>query len=70
MLEIEKTVLAHRYLYYCLSKPVISDYEYDKLEKEALKVVAEDSVIRECGSDLEDSYSDEVKNLAKLYLKK
>lgn len=31
------TVLAHRYLYYVCSTPVISDYEYDMLEKEAIK---------------------------------
>lgn len=29
-------VLAHRYLYYVMNQSVISDYEYDMLEKKAI----------------------------------
>ncbi len=64
MTEVEKRALAHRYLYYVLCTPVISDYEYDMLERRALREVEEDSKLRSPGSDLPASYPDEVIELA------
>lgn len=59
--KLELLILAHRYLYYVLAQPVISDYEYDKLETEAKKILPLTSQVHEVGSDLAESYSDEVK---------
>jgi NAD-dependent DNA ligase len=65
MTELEKLILAHRYLYYVKSHPVIPDYQYDQLEKEAIaSLEGRDSPILTVGSDLEDSYSNEIKDLA------
>lgn len=64
--SIENLVLAHRYLYYVENNPIISDYEYDILEKKALKVCDEDSPLHNPGSDLMDSYSSEIIELSKL----
>lgn len=61
----EIIVLAHRYLYYVESSPVISDMEYDRMEREVLKRCSEDSSLHEPGSDLKESYSEEVIRLAK-----
>lgn len=57
-LEIE--ILAHRYLYYVLTTPVISDYKYDMLERRARAELPEDSPVHGVGSDLKESYSNEV----------
>lgn len=56
MTPLETTCLAHRYLYYVRATPVISDYEYDQLERRALEEAAEDSPLRQPGSDLEGDY--------------
>lgn len=64
MSEIEKLVLAHRYLYYVKSRPVISDRDYDALEKLALAQHSDSETLNAPGSDLQSSYSDEVKALA------
>lgn len=66
-MSLENTILAHRYLYYVKSTPVISDYEYDILEKEAIKEIPDLNTI---SSDLESSYSEEVKNIANKLLNK
>jgi len=58
----EKIVMAHRYLYYVKCTPVISDYEYDKLEAEAIAEGSE--LLKTPGSDLETSYTNEIKQLA------
>ena len=63
--DLELKTLAYRYLYYVKNISLISDYEYDKLEREALKIVDEDSMLFQPGSDLESSYSEEIKNYAK-----
>lgn len=62
--SIEDLCMAHRYLYYVKGTPAISDFEYDNLEKEALKTVPENSPLRNPGSDLESSYSNEQQQLA------
>lgn len=61
----EKLLAAHRYLYYVLSRPIISDYEYDMMEKE----LPEDSLIRLIvGSDWDGDYPEDVKELAERLL--
>ena len=68
--DIVKLALAHRYLYYVLMRPVITDSEYDKLEMEAVEAADDDdSDIHSPGSDLEGSYTDDVKKLAMTILK-
>lgn len=62
--DLEKMAMAHRYLYYVKNTPVISDREYDLLELGALEKCSEDSPLRSAGSDMESSYSDEVKKMA------
>ena len=64
MTDIIKTALAHRYLYYVLMKPVISDRDYDRLEMRAVELADGDSDIHAPGSDLAESYTDDVKKLA------
>lgn len=56
--------MAHRYLYYVKNTPVISDMEYDMMEREALQVVDENHPLHSPGSDMESSYSKEIKRIA------
>lgn len=60
----EDIVMAHRYLYYCLSTPAVSDTVYDCLEREALVGAPESSPLNHPGSDLSSSYSDLQKEIA------
>jgi DNA ligase (NAD+) len=50
--ELKKTIAEHDYNYHVLDKPAISDYEYDQLYAELLKIEKE-----ETGLDLSDSPS-------------
>lgn len=59
MEKLVKDCLTHRYRYYVLNQPVISDYEYDMLEREAKKVDTE-GLLNVPGSDLEESYPKEI----------
>lgn len=59
---MENILLEHRYRYYILGEPIISDYSYDMLEREYLKVAPEDSLIRLPGSDLKSSYPEHIIN--------
>lgn len=61
---LERLVLAHRYLYYVKATPILSDYDYDMLERRAEKVLPETSPVHDVGSDSPGSYSAEVKALA------
>jgi NAD-dependent DNA ligase len=63
--DLESLVMAHRYLYYVKSSPVISDYEFDKLESKARKELPESSPVHGFGGDTEDGYTAEHKALAK-----
>jgi len=56
-----KLCLAHRYLYYVLSDPVISDYDYDMLERSLTPAEREALGV---GSELAADYSTEVIELA------
>jgi NAD-dependent DNA ligase len=57
MTSAEKELKAHQYLYYCKGEPVLSDWEYDEWCKA-------NSLNGKGGSDLESSYTDEIKELA------
>lgn len=58
--QYEHEILVHRYLYYVEAQPIISDYEYDMLEREALPFLPEDSPVHLVGSCLPSSYPKEV----------
>jgi len=65
----EELTLAHRYLYYVLLTPVLSDKSYDRVEEIALETASKDSPIRDPGSSLASSYSNETVALAAKLLK-
>jgi len=71
--NLERHLLAHRYLYYVKATPVISDEKYDLLDIHATKLLPKISRLNWCGSDLEESYSEDVIRhamwLLKLYSK-
>ena len=67
MSGIEQLVMAHRFLYYVKCKPVISDREYDELEKEALKSAGAESPLHSPGSDLLGDYPTNVRAIAESF---
>ena len=56
--QMEIEVMAHRYLYYVLSEPVLPDAAYDLLEREARALLPSDSAVQKVGSSLPSSYSE------------
>jgi NAD-dependent DNA ligase len=64
--QLEDTIMAHRYLYYIECSPIIPDYEFDTLERNARSLLSDklDSPVHSNGSELSDSYSDHIKTLA------
>lgn len=62
---LEDFIMAHRYLYYCVNSPQISDSRYDVIESAALRVLPESSAIRKTGSSFESDYSEAQKQIAK-----
>lgn len=62
--HLELLVMAHRYLYYVECQPVISDYEYDMIEKQAREVLSYTSPVHKVGSSLPSSYTEEQKRFA------
>lgn len=61
----EMLVAAYRYLYYVSNLSLISDYEYDMMEK----ALPEDSLIRlTVGSDFDGDYPEEVITLVRKLL--
>lgn len=58
--QLEFEVLKHRYLYYVESSPIVSDFEYDSIERQARTVCDETSPVHGIGSSLPSSYTDEV----------
>jgi hypothetical protein len=60
--------LVHRLLYYCLVMPLLTDYEYDMLERDGITELGDDQVhlLNFPGSDREDDYPDELVELAYL----
>jgi DNA ligase (NAD+) len=63
--QLLQEVMEHRYRYYVLNNPIISDYEYDILENKAKKYAPETHDIWKPGSSLESSYSKEIINKLK-----
>jgi NAD-dependent DNA ligase len=53
---LEIQVLAHRYLYYVLTRPVLSDYDYDLLERRAKRALPETSSVHSVGSERPEDY--------------
>jgi len=63
--ELEQEVLVNRYLYYVYNYTLLSDHEYDQLERKARAVLPETSVVHGIGSSNESSYSATVIKIAK-----
>jgi NAD-dependent DNA ligase len=70
--QLEDDILYHKYLYYEKSNPIISDYNYDLLEKELKKRFPESKILsdakynecpREFWSKFEKRYKEELKFL-------
>lgn len=55
-LKLEDACLVHRYLYYVLSSPIISDYVYDLMEKEARIKLDPNHLLNKPGSSLKTIY--------------
>jgi NAD-dependent DNA ligase len=55
--ELETEVMAYRYLYYVLAEPVLSDHDYDVLERKVRAVLPSDSPVQGVGSSLSHSYT-------------
>lgn len=60
----EDEVMAHRYLYYVMSDPVLPDNVYDRLERQAREVCPPESPVHGVGSSLPSSYTESQINLA------
>ena len=67
--EYEDEVMAHRYLYYVLAEPVLTDADYDTLERRAREVCPPESPVHKVGSSLPSSYTKEQMGLATQFLK-
>lgn len=60
---LEHEVLVNRFLYYVAAEPILSDYAYDQLEREAREALKHDmeNPVHKVGSSLSSSYSEKVK---------
>lgn len=65
LLELEKRLMAHRYMYYVEADPILTDAEYDRLDKAVTPWLPEDSPLHKPGSDSASHYSEEHKAYAK-----
>ncbi len=68
-MTLEDLIMVHRYLYYVECCPVISDYEYDIMQRQADIFCDPDSPVHKVGSDLSSSYTEHQKKLAQLLRK-
>jgi len=50
--DLEREIRRHNKLYFELAKPVISDYEFDRMVERLKKLKADSQVLKEIGSDL------------------
>lgn len=57
-MNLELEVMAHRYLYYVESEPVLTDFDYDVLERKARAACPPESPVHGVGSSLPSSYSE------------
>ena len=71
------TLLKHRYLYYILNEPQITDTEYDKLEQDTKKLEEENPSIKHKdsptslpGNSIEQSYPKSIRMMYKVRLEK
>jgi NAD-dependent DNA ligase len=55
--EKELQVMAHRYLYYVMCSPVLSDSIYDVIEREARAICPPESPVHGIGSSLASGYT-------------
>ena len=58
--KLEHAVMVHRYLYYIECAPMISDHEYDALERAARAALPDGSPVHKLGSSLVSDYSEAV----------
>lgn len=65
MHPLVREVLAHRYLYYVLSQPVITDYDYDMLERRARQELPTEETLFTVGSSRPEDYPEEVVSRAR-----
>lgn len=65
---LELLVMAHRYLYYVESSPVLADPVYDQIERQARAVCRPGSPVHGVGSSLPSSYTPEQQLKAKAIL--
>lgn len=56
--RLELEAMAHRYLYWVLDKPVITDQAYDDLERMACKVLPASSPLHGVGSSRAQDYTE------------
>ena len=73
--NLTNLLLFHRYMYYVLAEPIISDYEYDMLEKDLVQLETEypefkrpDSPTDTIGADMASAYSGTVRTMVDEYL--
>lgn len=62
-------LLVHRYLYYVLAAPVLTDYEYTRRENALLKMedrLPQDHEILKVGSDIASTYPPEIVEQAEI----
>lgn len=59
--DLEFSVLCHRYAYYVLASPLISDNTYDEIERLAWKKCTKDHAVWNVGSSNENDYSDDIR---------
>ena len=63
-LPIYDKCMVHRYRYYVMNEPLISDSIYDAMERKAREEAPEGHPILAVGSSLADSYPDHIKEIA------
>lgn len=62
--RMENRILIHRYLYYVVADPRLTDGEYDVMEREAMAKLPPTSPVHLVGSSNRESYSPEIIELA------
>jgi DNA ligase (NAD+) len=60
--ELEKEVRHHNELYFKYAKPVISDYEFDRMVERLKKLKPDSPVLHEIGSDIEEARGKKVQH--------
>lgn len=63
-ITLEDLVMVHRYLYYVLCSPVLTDAEYDVLQRQADIFCDASSPAVQVGSELASSYTPQQKQIA------